>query len=165
MGQDQAQVTVLVDDTLKLLGECDAGGRDPLLEDAWHLLADMTGMGGARLTEQRLGALIPAADEVELYLGQMERVSKCAKGAPFQVPGIAIRRLKAVGRFVEDTRDRDEVCAFLLAVPQLAEGYSEYLARAAGRHARPVIELLDLVVRSGSVYRDSLVRAVPALMV
>ncbi|MBS3182363.1 MULTISPECIES: hypothetical protein [Leucobacter] len=156
-------VDSLVDESLTLFAECDPGITDPYLEEAWALLVDLVQMAGARLMEHRFGGLISAADEVALYLGQLERVSQVAREAPFQVPAIALRPLKAAGRFVEHSPHRDEVCQLLLAMPHIIAGYASYLTRTAGRPARPALDVLDLAVRAGSVYRDSLTRAVPAL--
>lgn len=157
-----AQVDRLVEESITLLSECDPGRQDPLFGDAWSTLIDLTQAGGTRLLEKRFGYLMGAADEVCLYLGQLERVSRVSHGAPFRVPQMAIRPLQAAGRFVEDTHDLDEVCALLLVTPQIAAAYSDYLRRTAGRQARPVLDLLELAVRAGSVYRDSFRRAVPA---
>lgn len=162
MTGDQAQVGILIDETLTLLADCDPASNDPQFEDAWELFIDVTSMAGSRLLEHGFGELMTAADEVQLYLGQLDRVSRIAADAPFRVPAIALRPLKAAGRFVEDTTDTNEVCRLLTAAPQLAAGMSEFLMRTAGREARPALDLLDLAVRAGGVYRDSLMRAVPA---
>lgn len=162
MTAEQAQVGTLIDETLTLLADCDPASNDPHFEDAWELLVDVLRMAGARLLEQRFGGLLVAADEVQLYIGHLDRVSRIAADAPFRVPAIALRPLKAAGRFVEHTSDVGEVCRLLTAAPQLAAGISEYLLRTAGRQARPALDLLELAVRAGSVYRDSLIRAVPA---
>lgn len=156
-----ANVTGLVDQSLTLFAECDPSSNDPQLSEAWGLLMGLSQMSGARLLESGFGGLIGAADEVQLYYGQLERVAKIAHDAPFKVPSIALRPLKAAGRFVENTRELDEVCALLLMTPQICAGLAEYLTRTAGRQARPAIDVLDLAVRAGSVYRDSLVRSIP----
>lgn len=157
-----ATVTGLVDETLTLFAECDPGSTDPELSEAWFLLMDLSQMSGARLLERGFGGLLGAADEVQLYYGQLERVAKVALDAPFKVPSVALRPLKAAGRFVENTRELDEVCALLMMTPQICAGLLEYLTRTAGRDARPAIDVLELAVRAGSVYRDSLRRCIPA---
>lgn len=162
MTTERNGVTTLVEETLTLFAECDPGSHDPAFEEAWALVPDLAQMSGARLMEPRFGGLIGAADEVALYLGQLERVSRVTRDAPFLVPAIALRPLKAAGRYVERTADIDEVCTLLLATPHIAAGYAEFLSRTAGRAARPALDVLELAVRAGSVYRDSLVRAVPA---
>lgn len=162
MGAAQTQVSTLVEETITLLTDCDPGGNDPLLDESWDLLVSLTHMAATRLLEPRFGGLLGAADEVLLYLGQLERVSRVVPGAPFRVPTIALRPLKAAGRFVENSNDIDEVCTLLMCVPQLAAGYSAYLIRTGGRSARPVLDLLDLAVRAGGVYRESFTRTVPS---
>lgn len=155
-------VDTLVADSLTLFAECDPGTTDPSLEEAWALLVDLSQMGGARLMEPGFGGLVAAASEVELYLGQLDRVSRVAHKAPFRVPAIALRPLKAAGRFVVHTTDIEEVCRLLLAMPHIVAAFGTFLQRTAGRPARPALDVLELAVRAGSVYRDGLNRAVPA---
>lgn len=155
------QVDGLIDETFTLLAECDPGHHDPCIEDAWLLVVDLMQAGGTRLLEKRFGELISAADEVALYLGHLERVSRVVRTAPFRVPSLAIRPLQAAGRFVESTGDLDEVCGLLMAAPQVVAAYAEFLRRTVGRPARPALDVLELAVRAGSVYRDCLRRAVP----
>ena len=157
------RVGSLVDESLTSLTECDPGIDDPYLEDAWALLVDLMQMAGARLMERRFGGLIGAADEVALYLGHLERVSPVTRESPVRVPAIALRPLRTAGRLVEHSPHRDDVCHLLLAVPQILIGWASYLTRTYGRYALPVLDVLDLAVRAGSVYQDSLTRAIPAL--
>ncbi|WP_053353950.1 hypothetical protein [Leucobacter musarum] len=156
-------VTTLVTETVTLFAECDASTQDPTLEEAWALVVDVSQLSGARLMEPRFGGLTQAADEVALYLGQFDRVSRITRDAPFRVPATALRPLKAAGRFVENTDSIDEVCALLLALPHIAAAYLAYLERTGGRYALPLTDLMKLAVRAGSVYRDSFTRTIPAV--
>lgn len=153
-------VLKLTEQSRLMLEDCDPATGDPSLAEAWELLVSVTSMAGARLMEKQFSGLTPAADEVALYMGHLDRVSRVGKGAPFAVPASALRPIKAAGRLLEETQDLDELQSFLWDVPPYASAMSGYLTRTAGRRARPVIDVLDLATRAGGVYRDCLTRAI-----
>ena len=154
-------VLKLTEQSRKMLEDCDPSTGDPTLAEAWELLLSVTSMAGSKLMEKQFGGLVPAADEVALYMGHMDRVTRVGRDAPFAVPASAVRPLKAAGRLLDETKDLDELESFLWDLPPYASAMSGYLARTAGRRARPVIDVLDLATRAGGVYRDCLARTIP----
>lgn len=161
MATTYAGVGTLIENMLKMLAECDPGGQDPGLPEAINLLIDVTHNCSVRLLDPCFNSLPYAADEVQLYLAQIERVQRVSVGSPFRVPKTALRSLRAAGRYIEHTTDLEEISLLLMAVPELLAGYSDFLVRTGGRSARPIIEVLALAIRSGSVYRDCLRRTLP----
>lgn len=144
-----------------LLKECDPVDGDPGLSEAWELFLDVTNMAGSKLMEHRFGRQMSAADDVAHYMFHLERVAVVGRGAPFAVPSVALRSVKAAGRLLEETDRLDEVQGFLTDLPAYPAAMSEYLVRTAGRNAKPVVDVLDIASRAGSVYRDCLHRSLP----
>lgn len=160
-----AGVTTLIHDSRKALAELTPTQDDPLFTEIWRVLEYVVFDAGSRLMESRFGGLIDAAEEVALYVAQLERVTRVAAEAPVRVPLLAARPLRAAGRLLEQTRSGDEIIGFLVEVPGLTAAFAEYLTRTAGIRARPLVDVLDLATRSGAVFVDCLERCAPGLSI
>lgn len=159
-----AGVEVLLADVRVALAELAPSAGDPTFETVWEMLLTATNLAGSRLLEAAHGEEWYAAEEVRRYLtAHLERVSRVASGSPLQAPLLASRGLRATVRYLEATESTDELLVFLADVPGLADAFSDYLVRTSGRGARPVVDVLDLAVRAGALFRDCLARAVPSM--
>lgn len=156
-------VTALTRDIRTALVELTPLADDPHFEEVWAVLMQVTNVAGARLLEPRFGQLLEAADEVRLYLAQLERVARVSIGAPIRVPMLAARPLRAAGRFLDSTREADEIVAFLMEVPGLTEAFSSHLIRTAGMQSRPLVDVLDLATRAGAVFLECMERVIPGI--
>ncbi|MBL3685668.1 hypothetical protein D3248_01680 [Leucobacter zeae] len=145
------------------LAELSPAPEDPLFREAWDGMVSLTNLAGARLLESRFGRDTAAAAEVQAYLFHLEKVAVVGREAPLQIPLLTMRTWKALGRYIDATHDSDELFGYLIAVPSIGAAVSEYASRSLGRHAAPLVSVLTLMVRAGSVYQDALQRTPTAL--
>lgn len=143
--------------------EVQAGPEDPLFTEAWDIHTAVTHMVGVRLLEERMGASITAAEEVQVQLVRHARVMRVCQGMPLQIPQPAVRALKTAGRYLEDTDQVAELTEYLRLSSPIADNFGEYAGRVLGRQATPVISGLELLARAGAIMSDSLTQSVPGL--
>lgn len=163
MTGNKTGVAFLIAQTKQAFAELSPESDAPAFDAVWEMCVDLTNDAGARLLEHKHGSLLSAAEEVRLYLTRLERVGHVGANAPLRVPRLAARHLRTVGRYIEDTDSTEELVTFLLEVPALCEAVGEYLIRAHGRPSRPVVDVLNIAVRAGSIFTDCLSREAPTL--
>lgn len=143
--------------------EVPAGPADPAFTEAWEIHTAVTHMVGVRLLEERMGASITAAEEVQLQLVRHARVLRVCQGMPLQVPRPAVRAVKTAGRYLELTDQVGELTEYLRLSSTIADDFGEYAGRVLGRQATPVMSGLGLLARAGAIMSDSLMQSVPGL--
>ena len=143
--------------------EMQAAPGDATFSEMWEMFANITNLAGCRLMETRMGASLDAAEEVRLYLARFDRVTVVSRGMPLLVPAPAIRGMRALGRLLEDTRQVEDLGAFVRLSTPLVNDYAGYAARELGRFSRPVVHGLTVVARAGALMSECVHRAVPAL--
>lgn len=155
------RVSLLIGEACSTLAAEEAGPDDPSLTEVVDTLIGVMNMAGARLMEAQFGANFTASREVLGYMEHLERVRRTVTGAPIRIPTGGVRPVRVAAKLVETSDEFDEVVALVVGVHQVVDAAAQHTLRRGGAAAKPLEPVLDVAVRAGAVYRDSLELAIP----